>query len=306
MTSIPRQLCHPVSPLRCAGLACFGPVGPSDHPRWNQLEFTRHCITALMRFTRQPWELIVINNGSSDGTAQYLGGVQDDAAVPVTLVANETNRGFPAAINQGLQFARGEYLVLANNDVVVNDGWLDQLTGLTAVRGTAEGIYAGSDVTFIDLAGRGEIRRLRSARRFADKWGLQQTNGRRIALEPFTGKPRNRSNKRVPSRTMPARPATGTARVSSAPAARAASPWWTTSGCFRCAMTSAGRIAFTSKFWHGSTIMDWSPRSRTSNPFSRSPVPMKADPSRMRRAPYQWETLRCFLTPADGGRLRRK
>ena len=96
-----------------------------------------------MRFTRQPWELIVINNGSSDGTAQYLGGVQDDAAVPVTLVANETNRGFPAAINQGLQFARGEYLVLANNDVVVNDGWLDQLTGLTAVRGTAEGDLRG-------------------------------------------------------------------------------------------------------------------------------------------------------------------
>ena len=39
------------------------------------------------------------------------------------------------------------------------------------------------------------------------------------------------------------------------------------------------------------TIMDWSPRSRTSNPFSRSPVPMKADtPLRVRRAPgYQWK-----------------
>ena len=107
-------------------------------PCWNQLEFTRHCIAALMRFTRQPWELIVINNGSTDGTAHYLGGVQDAAAVPVTVVANESNRGFPAAINQGLQLARGEYLVLLNNDVVVTDGWLDQLIGLTAVRGTAE------------------------------------------------------------------------------------------------------------------------------------------------------------------------
>ena len=71
-------------------------------PCWNQLEFTRHCIAALMRFTRQPWELIVINNGSTDGTAHHLGGVQDAAAVPVTVVANESNRGFPAAINQGL------------------------------------------------------------------------------------------------------------------------------------------------------------------------------------------------------------
>jgi O-antigen biosynthesis protein len=49
------------------------------------------------------------------------------AAVPVTVVTNSTNLGFPVAINQGLQLARGEYLVLLNNDVVVTDGWLDQL-----------------------------------------------------------------------------------------------------------------------------------------------------------------------------------
>jgi GT2 family glycosyltransferase len=47
----------------------------------------------------------------------------------VTVIANATNRGFPAAINQGLQYARGEYLVLLNNDVVVaDDGWLDAVT----------------------------------------------------------------------------------------------------------------------------------------------------------------------------------
>ena len=54
--------------------------------------------------------------------------------MPVTVIANATNRGFPAAINQGLQYARGEYLVLLNNDVVVTDGWLDQLTALTKVK----------------------------------------------------------------------------------------------------------------------------------------------------------------------------
>ena len=41
--------------------------------------------------------------------------------------------------------------MLLNNDVVVTDGWLDQLIGLTAVRVTAEGICAGRDVTFIDF-----------------------------------------------------------------------------------------------------------------------------------------------------------
>ena len=83
-----------------------------------------------MRQTGPNWELIVVNNGSTDGTADYLAGVQDASPVPVTVIANATNRGFPAAINQGLQYARGEYLVLLNNDVVVTDGWLGQLIGL--------------------------------------------------------------------------------------------------------------------------------------------------------------------------------
>ena len=77
-------------------------------PCCNQLDFTRQCISALRHCTRPPWELIVIDNGSTDGTAVYLSGVQDAAAVPVTVISNRENRGFPAAINQGLQQARGE------------------------------------------------------------------------------------------------------------------------------------------------------------------------------------------------------
>ena len=57
----------------------------------------------------------------------YLAGVQDASAVPVTVITNPRNVGFPAAVNQGLQAASGEYLVLLNNDAVVTEGWLDQL-----------------------------------------------------------------------------------------------------------------------------------------------------------------------------------
>ena len=99
-------------------------------PCWNGLEFTRQCVAALVRHTRPPWELIVVDNGSTDGTASYLAGVQDSAGVPVTVVTNARNRGFPAAINQGLQVAQGEFLVMVNNDVVVTDAWLDQLIAL--------------------------------------------------------------------------------------------------------------------------------------------------------------------------------
>ena len=106
-------------------------------PCWNQLEFTRLCIRSLVRHTRPPWELIVIDNGSTDGTAAYLAGVRDAADVPVKIIANQANLGFPAAINQGLRAAGGDYLVLLNNDAVVIDGWLDQLIALTAMSNAA-------------------------------------------------------------------------------------------------------------------------------------------------------------------------
>ena len=115
-------------------------------PCWSQLEFTRQCICTLRHYTRPPWELIVIDNGSTDGTAAYLSGVQDAAAVPVTVISNRENRGFPAAINQGLQLARGEYLVLLNNDVVVTDAWLDQLVALTTAKiAKKDGLTAKGD-----------------------------------------------------------------------------------------------------------------------------------------------------------------
>ena len=91
--------------------------------------------------------------------------MQDATAVPVTVVANATNRGFPAAINQGLQLAQGEYLVLLNNDVVVTDGWLDQLIALVNAKNhltaeTAETKTESEDgnLTIIDFnEARGEI-----------------------------------------------------------------------------------------------------------------------------------------------------
>jgi len=113
---------------QCPGLASI------IVPCFNQREFTHLCLQGLFRYTRAPWELIVVDNGSTDDTAAYLAGVRDATSVPVTVVANATNLGFPAAINQGLQLAQGEYLVLLNNDAVVTEGWLDQLIALVKAK----------------------------------------------------------------------------------------------------------------------------------------------------------------------------
>uniref|UniRef100_UPI0013EC6CC6 glycosyltransferase family 2 protein n=1 Tax=Aquisphaera insulae TaxID=2712864 RepID=UPI0013EC6CC6 len=102
-------------------------------PCWNEVAYTRQCLAAVIRHTTRPFEIVVIDNGSTDGTHLYLAGVADGASIPVTVIRNAANRGFPAAVNQGLAAAaRGEFLVLLNNDAVVTDGWLDQLVALAS------------------------------------------------------------------------------------------------------------------------------------------------------------------------------
>jgi GT2 family glycosyltransferase/Tfp pilus assembly protein PilF len=94
----------------------------------NQLAYTRLCLESVLRYTRPPYELILVDNGSTDGTPAYLQEVASrPGPVRVEVIRNATNRGFPAGCNQGLAAARGDYLVLLNNDTIVTEGWLEGL-----------------------------------------------------------------------------------------------------------------------------------------------------------------------------------
>jgi len=93
---------------------------------WNQLAVTQACLASIADHTPEPYELIVIDNGSSDGTVAWL-REQSAADTRINLIENSTNRGFAAGCNQGIQSARGEYILLLNNDTVVTTGWLSGL-----------------------------------------------------------------------------------------------------------------------------------------------------------------------------------
>lgn len=88
----------------------------------NELSYTRRCVDSILRNTGELHELIFVDNGSTDGTREYL-----HALPGATVIVNSTNRGFPAAANQGLRAARGGQLLLLNNDTVVPAGWLGRL-----------------------------------------------------------------------------------------------------------------------------------------------------------------------------------
>ncbi|HMF20280.1 MAG TPA: glycosyltransferase [Gemmataceae bacterium] len=94
----------------------------------NQLAYTRQCLESVLRCTRPPFELILIDNASSDGTSAYLESLQrEHGPTRVRVVTNNYNRGFSGGCNQGIAEALGRFLLFLNNDTVVSAGWVEGL-----------------------------------------------------------------------------------------------------------------------------------------------------------------------------------
>jgi GT2 family glycosyltransferase len=89
---------------------------------WNRKELLRACLASLASQTGVEFEVIVVDNGSTDGSAQ-MAAEEFGACV----VQNQENRGFCAANNQAIAIARGEYIALLNNDAEAEPVWLAAL-----------------------------------------------------------------------------------------------------------------------------------------------------------------------------------
>jgi O-antigen biosynthesis protein len=89
---------------------------------FNQLKITRQCINSLFRYTKHPFELIIVDNGSTYGTVKYIKKIKS-----AKIILNSKNLAFSKGNNQGIRIAKGDYILLLNNDVVVTDGWLPRM-----------------------------------------------------------------------------------------------------------------------------------------------------------------------------------
>jgi len=90
----------------------------------NKLEYTQKCIESIRDFTKPgTFEIIVVDNHSTDGTVNWL---QEQA--DITLICNKENLGFPKGCNQGMEAAGGDSVLLLNNDTIVTENWLENLT----------------------------------------------------------------------------------------------------------------------------------------------------------------------------------
>jgi len=92
-------------------------------PLYNRAGYTAKALQALAGHTTGDFELILIDNASTDQTRTLLAGLGGDVAVH----RNHDNLGFAKACNQGALLARGEIVVFLNNDTEVQPGWLHAL-----------------------------------------------------------------------------------------------------------------------------------------------------------------------------------
>lgn len=89
-------------------------------PVHNRLDYTKRCLGSLRAHGGGIEEIIIIDNGSTDGTARYLSGLEG-----VRVLGNRENRGCAAAWNHGIEAAGSAWVLFLNNDVVVTAHWLE-------------------------------------------------------------------------------------------------------------------------------------------------------------------------------------
>ncbi|MFV0475399.1 MAG: glycosyltransferase family 2 protein [Pikeienuella sp.] len=101
-------------------------------------EMTLECLRTVRDETRTPYELIVVDNASTDGSPEAIAAEFPDAIV----MAETENHGFARANNLAAERARGEYILLLNPDTLVLDGALDKLAAFARARPEAR-IWGG-------------------------------------------------------------------------------------------------------------------------------------------------------------------
>ncbi len=91
---------------------------------WNTCELTRRCIETVRQLSVSPFELIVVDNGSSDSSPDMLKDLADERT---RLVLLPENIGYAGGCNRGIERTTGDGICLLNSDAFVTSGWLKSM-----------------------------------------------------------------------------------------------------------------------------------------------------------------------------------
>jgi GT2 family glycosyltransferase len=120
---------------------------------WNGMDYLGECLASIQNQSYFPRELVVVDNGSVDGSQEWL---RAHSPENFRLIEFPTNTGFAAGVNAGIRVSRGEHVALLNNDAVADPAWLEQLVAYASGPGVgmvASKILFYEDRHIIDKAG---------------------------------------------------------------------------------------------------------------------------------------------------------
>lgn len=96
---------------------------------FNKLELTKESLKNLSSTVDIPYELIIIDNGSSDGTSTYIEDLS--CKIPITYIRNNINMGLIKAYNKGIKLSNTEFICFLHNDILLKQvGWLEEMIGI--------------------------------------------------------------------------------------------------------------------------------------------------------------------------------
>ena len=87
----------------------------------NQLAVNKIFYDTLRRYSRLPFELIIVDNGSTDGSREFF------KSVGAHVISNDGNYSYPYCQNQGIRAAHHDVLAFLNNDIIVPPGWDEKI-----------------------------------------------------------------------------------------------------------------------------------------------------------------------------------
>lgn len=91
---------------------------------WNGKHLLEECINSILSQKFKDYEIIVVDNGSSDNSVEYL---KEKYTSVIKIISLIQNKGFAGGCNEGIKIAKGDYIVLLNNDAIVDEKWLSEL-----------------------------------------------------------------------------------------------------------------------------------------------------------------------------------
>jgi glycosyltransferase involved in cell wall biosynthesis len=117
-------------------------------PAFNAKDYIAECLDSVAVQSYRDWEIIVVEDGSNDGTEAIVKQFASGVSAPVHFIRHEFNRGLPAARNTGIRAAQGEYIALLDSD----DYWApDHLKFLVETFRQTECALAYSDVVVFSV-----------------------------------------------------------------------------------------------------------------------------------------------------------